>query len=422
MNRFMKRNYKILLLVLLLAFASCSFTSKTFSDPDKDKLLIQVITYVLQQGHFDPKDINDEFSAEVFSDYLERIDPYKRYFYQSDIDEFKKFETKLDDQLKAYEISFFSLTHARLLKRIEESKIVYKQVLERPFDFTIDEDFNADYENLEYIRNKKQLKDRWRKQLKLSAISNYNDVLNEEIQNKENDDAYVLKSEIEIEEEVRESTLDLIDRYYNDYVDDLERKDWFSMYVNAIVEEFDPHTFYFAPEDKDAFDQMISGKLEGIGARLTKRMDNIKIIELISGGPAWLGKELEVGDIILKVRQENEEHPVNIVGMRTGDAVKYIKGPKGTKVILTVKKVDGTIKDITITRDIVEIEETYAKSSIVNKNDKQFGVIYLPKFYADFDDYKNRNAASDIKQEIERLKEQGMEGLVLDLRNNGGGS
>ena len=194
------------------------------------------------------------------------------------------------------------------------------------------------------------------------------------------------------------------------------------MYVNAIVEEFDPHTFYFAPEDKDVFDQMISGKLEGIGARLTKRMDNIKIIELISGGPAWLGKELEVGDIILKVRQENEEHPVNIVGMRTGDAVKYIKGPKGTKVILTVKKVDGTIKDITITRDIVEIEETYAKSSIVNKNDKQFGVIYLPKFYADFDDYKNRNAASDIKQEIERLKEQGMEGLVLDLRNNGGGS
>ncbi len=422
MNRFMKRNYKILLLVLLLAFASCSFTSKTFSDPDKDKLLIQVITYVLQQGHFDPQDINDEFSTEVFSDYLERIDPYKRYFYQSDIDEFKKFETKLDDQLKAYEISFFSLTHARLLKRIEESKIVYKQVLERPFDFTIDEDFNADYENLEYIRNKKQLKDRWRKQLKLSAISNYNDVLNEEIQNKENDEAYVLKSEIEIEEEVRESTLDLIDRYYNDYVDDLERKDWFSMYVNAIVEEFDPHTFYFAPEDKDAFDQMISGKLEGIGARLTKRMDNIKIIELISGGPAWLGKELEVGDIILKVRQENEEHPVNIVGMRTGDAVKYIKGPKGTKVILTVKKVDGTIKDITITRDIVEIEETYAKSSIVNKNDKQFGVIYLPKFYADFDDYKNRNAASDIKQEIERLKEQGMEGLVLDLRNNGGGS
>lgn len=418
----MKKNYKILLLVLLLAFASCSFTSKTFSDPDKDKLLVQVITFVLQQGHFDPKDINDEFSAEIFSDFLERIDPYKRYFYQSDINEFKKYETQLDDQLKAYDISFFSIVHERLLKRIEESKIIYKEVLDKPFDFTIDEDFNADYENITYVKSKKQLKDRWRKQLKLNAISNYDDVLNEEKLNSENDASYAKKSDYDIEAEVRKSTLNLIKGYYDDYVDDLERKDWFAMYVNVIVEEFDPHTSYFAPEDRDAFDQQISGKLEGIGARLQKRMDNIKIFELISGGPAWRGKELEVGDIILKVRQENEDFAVNIVGMRTDDAVKYIKGPKGTKVILTIKKVDGTVKDITIIRDIVEIEETYAKSSIVKKNDKQFGVIYLPKFYADFEDYKNRNAASDIKMEIERLKDQGMEGLVIDLRNNGGGS
>ncbi|HLV70883.1 MAG TPA: carboxy terminal-processing peptidase [Xanthomarina sp.] len=412
----MKRNYKILVLVLLLAFASCSFTTKTFEDPDKDKLLIQVITYVLQRGHFDPKEINDDFSAEVFVDYLDQLDPLKRYFYKSDIEEFEAFKFQLDDQLKEYDISFFNLTYDRLVQRIEESKVIYKEVLDRPFDYSIDEEFNSDYENIGYVKNKKQMKERWRQQLKFSNLVNYDDLMTAQATSEEK------KTLVEIEAESRAETLKSIDLYYNDYIDDLQRKDWFSMYINAIVEEFDPHTNYFAPEDKANFNQQISGKLEGIGARLSKRMDNTKIVELISGGPAWRGNELEVGDIIMKVRQEDEDEPVNIVGMRLDDAIKLIKGPKGTTVILTVKKVDGTIKDISITRDVVEIEETYAKSSIVEKNNRRFGVINLPKFYVDFEDYKSRNAASDIKQEIERLKAEGMEGLVLDLRNNGGGS
>ena len=416
MIRFMKRNYKILVLVLLLAFASCSFTTKTFEDPDKDKLLIQVITYVLQRGHFDPKEINDDFSAEVFADYLDQLDPLKRYFYKSDIEEFEAFKFQLDDQLKEYDISFFNLTHDRLVQRIEESKAIYKEVLDKPFDYSIDEEFNSDYENIGYVKNKKQMKERWRQQLKFSNLVNYDDLMSAQETSEEK------KTLTEIEAEARAETLKSIDLYYNDYIDDLDRQDWFSMYINAIVEEFDPHTNYFAPEDKENFNQQMSGKLEGIGARLSKRMDNTKIVELISGGPAWRGNELEVGDIIMKVRQEDEEEPVNIVGMRLDDAIKLIKGPKGTTVILTVKKVDGTIEDISITRDVVEIEETYAKSSIVEKNNRRFGVIDLPKFYVDFEDYKSRNAASDIKQEIERLKAEGMEGLVLDLRNNGGGS
>ena len=166
----------------------------------------------------------------------------------------------------------------------------------------------------------------------------------------------------------------------------------------------------------------MSGNFEGIGARLQKKMDAIVVNEIISGGPAWRANELEVGDQIIKVRQSDEEKPVNVVGMRLDDAIKLIKGPKGTTVVLTLKKVDGTIEDISITRDIVELEETYAKSSTVIKDDKKFGVINLPKFYVDFENYNKRNAASDIKQEIIRLKEEGVEGLVLDLRNNGGGS
>ena len=436
----MKRNHILLMLTLLLAFASCSFTSKTFDDPDKDKMLVQIITYVLERGHFDPKVLNDEFSAEVYSDYLENLDPYKRYFYQSDIKEFDAFKTELDDQLKAYDISFFNLTHERLIKRVKETESLYKEILASPFDYNKEEVFNSDYESLGYVKNKKQLKERWKLQLKYSTIANYDDLIaeqegeskkkdddskddSEEVENlKENTDKVVEKKSLkELEQEARELTLTSLDEYY-DIIDDLERKDWFSVYINSIVEEFDPHTYYFAPEDKDRFDMSMSGSFEGIGARLQKKMDQVKVNEIISGGPAWRGKELEVGDIILKVRQEDEEQALSIVGMRLDNAIKFIKGPKGTTVILTVKKVDGTLEDISITRDVVELEETYAKSSIVEKDEKKFGVINLPKFYIDFDDYKSRNAASDIKQEIERLKEQEMEGLVLDLRNNGGGS
>lgn len=412
----MKRNYYVLMLGLLLAFASCSFTTKTFSDPDKDKLLVQVITYVLERGHFDPKELNDDFSAEVFKSYIDRLDPLKRYFYSSDIDDFEKFKYELDDQLKATDISFFNLTYDRLMQRMEESKDIYNNILSKPFDYSIDEDIDLDYENLGFVKNKKDMRERWRKQLKYNAITNYYDLVEDQKKSEEK------QSFAELEDKAREETKNSVDMFYGDYLEDLQRNDWFAVYVNAIVEGFDPHTFYFAPSDKERFDQMISGKLEGIGARLQKRMDNTKVVELISGGPAWRGNELEVGDIILKVKQENEEQGVNIVGMRLDDAIKLIKGPKGTEVILTVKKVDGTQKDITITRDIVEMEETYAKTSTVQKDGKIFGIINLPSFYVDFENYKNRNAASDIKQEIKRLKNEGMEGLVLDLRNNGGGS
>ena len=418
----MKRKYIVLLLSILLAFGSCSFTTKKFSNPDKDKLLIQVITFVLQQGHFNPKEFDDNFSENLFDNYLEVLDPVKRYFYESDIKDFEKYKYTIDDQLKATDITFFNVVHERMLKRFTEVKEIYQEVLSEPFDYSTDENFDTDYELTPYVKNRKEMKERWRQQLKFSTLSNYDDLYNQERRTKERDPSYVMKTEAQIEKEARESTLKSINVYFNDNIDDFEREDWFAIYVNTIVEEFDPHTYYLAPKSKEDFDQRMSGKLEGIGARLQKRMDYIKIVELISGGPAWRSKELEVEDVILKVKQENEEFPVNIVGMRINDAIKYIKGPKGTKVTLTIKKVDGTIRDVTITRDVVELEETYAKSSVIKKDNMTFGIIDLPSFYVDFNDYKNINAAKDVKTEIERLKAEGIDGLVLDLRNNGGGS
>jgi len=418
----MKRNYKVFLLGLLLAVASCSFTTKEFdANSDKDEVLIELISYVLSKGHYDPKNINDEFSGNVYKSYLTGIDARKRYFLKEDIEEFEQYEDQIDDQINAHKIDFFNLTYNKLQQRLEETKDYYPEILAKPFNFGEEEEIDTDYDKIDYASSKAELKERWRKQLKFTTLSTYYDLKSEEKAKAEEDETYKPKSDAELEKEARETTKSSLDEFY-DLNEDLERKDWFSIYVNSIVEEFDPHTFYFAPRDKERFDIQMSGSLEGIGARLQKKMDNIKVVEIISGGPAWRSEELEVGDLIQKVKQEDEKEPVNIIGMPIDDAVDLIKGPKGTKVTLTVKKVDGTVEDITLERDIVEIEETYAKSAMVNKNDRNYGLINLPRFYFDMEDAKNRTAASDIKKEIIELKKEKMDGLVIDLRNNGGGS
>ena len=404
-----------MLLSFLLAFASCNLTSNSFENPDKDKLLLQVISYVLEEGHVDPKDFDDDFSESIFERYIAQIDPYKRYLYDADMAAFEVYRFELDDELRAYELNFFNTSVEILSKRLKEAQLFYKEILSKPFDYSLNEAYSSDIENIDFTNSKKELEDRWRQQLKLSSMLNYHDLV------EENENAEKKKSERELEIEAREETMKSMDEFF-DFMDDRERRDWFDTYVNAIVEEFDPHTYYLSPATKDRFDTDMSGNFEGIGARLQKRMDHISVNEIISGGPAWRQNKLEVGDIILKVRQSDEKEAISIVGMRTDEAVKLIKGPKGTDVILTLKKVDGTIEDLKITRDIVELEEVYVKSSVVEKNGSRYGLIDLPKFYVDFDNYKERNAATDVKREIERLKAEGVEGIIIDLRGNGGGS
>ena len=426
--RIMKKNFKVLLVAVFVAIASCSFTTKKFDNPEKDKLLIDLITYVLEKGHYSPKDMDDAFSRNIYKNFIDGVDPLKRYFLNSDIEEFKQYETAIDDQIKIKDVTFFKLVYTRLTERIAQIEKIYPQILELPFNYSIDEELNVDYDKITYPNNIKALENRWRKQLKFTTISNYYDLieengtnLNENSTEGKSEDFENPKSLSEIEIEARENTKSSMSEYF-DFVNDLESKDYFGIFLNTIVEEFDPHTNYFAPSDRDRFELQMSGKLEGIGARLQKKNDYIKIVEVISGGPAWRGEHVEVGDMIMKVRQESEKEAVSIIGMRLDDAVKLIKGPKGTKVILTIKRVDGSIEEEIITRDVVEIEETYAKSALIKKEDKNYGLIDLRQFYFDMQNYKERNAASDVKKEIIRLKKEGMEGLIIDLRGNGGGS
>lgn len=434
--QFMKKHFKIILLVILVSVGLWSFVpQKPKSDPERDKILLELLAFVLEKGHYHPATINDEFSKKVYKDYLVALDPSKRFFLQADIDEFAKYETKIDNQILGKELTFFDLTYNRLVQRTEESKTYYKDFLNAPINYSVEETFNADYEKMPYSTTVSELKERWRKQIKLSTLASLVD--KQKIQedfiksgNKpdvklkegtlKSKDPITIKTYDVLEKETRESSLKSLNEYYG-FIKDLDREDWFAIYVNAIASRFDPHTAYFAPEEKERFDVSISGKLEGIGARLQKKGDFTEITELISGGPAWLGKQLESGDLVLKVAQGSKE-PVDVVGMRIDDVVKKIKGPKGTEVRLTIKKNDGSIKVISIIRDEIEIEETYAKSTIVEKNGLKYGVIYLPKFYIDFEDKDGRDAGKDIASEVERLKKANVKGIVFDVRDNGGGS
>ncbi len=448
----MKRNYKILLALVLLSVSLFAFKMKSSNevDPDKDKLLLELLTFVIEKGHYSPAAIDDNFSKGIYKDYIQALDPSKRFFLQSDIDEFAKYELQLDDQIINKDLTFFNLTFERLMKRMEESKGIYKDILSSPFDYKVNENFNTDYEKAPYVKSRSELKDRWRKQLKLSTLSSLTDRLklqenkskgivtetdsesdsklmqegnltdNAVAAKKEAAEPVKIKTYAELEKETRETAKKSLDEYFG-FMNDLDRNDWFSVYINSITARFDPHTNYFAPEEKERFDVSISGKLEGIGARLQKKNDYTEISELISGGPAWRGKDLEAGDLVMKVAQGNAQ-AVDVVGMRLDDVVKKIKGPKGSEVRLTVKKVDGTIKIVSIIRDIVEIEETYAKTSIVTRNGLKYGVIYLPKFYIDFENKDGRDAGKDVALEVERLKKEQVDGIVLDVRDDGGGS
>lgn len=419
--QFMKRNYKVLLLVVALAAALWSFIpfKKTNDpDPEKEAFLMGVLNLVLQNAHYHPVELNDDFSEKVFTNYLKIIDGNKRYLLQTDIDGLNKYKTELDDEFKNQQIGFFNESYPVFTARLKEAKTYYKDILANPIDFSVKESINTDYEKQPWAASKEELKERWRKQLKLSVLSGIEDKL--KLQENDTLNKEPKKSFQEIEKESRETTLKSLNEFF-EFFEEISRDEWLSMYINTLLQEFDPHTNYLAPDDKQKFDESMTGSMEGIGAQLRKKDQNTEITEIIPGGPAMKQGELENGDIILKVAQGNEQ-PVDIAGMRLEKVVKMIKGKKGTVVKLTVRKVDGTIKVISITRDEFEIEDTFAKSSIIETAEGKFGIIHLPKFYINFENKENRDAFKDVAKEVEYLKTQKVEGIVMDLRNNGGGS
>ena len=396
---------------------------RQIEDPiEKEAVILKSVVNILERAHFKPKDINDDFSKKVYQSYLDLLDGGKRFLIQADVDKLKPYEKQIDDEILATKLNFFNASLDIINAAQSRVKSFYKEILAKPMTFNEKETISYDFDKMPYAKNEKELYARWEKILKANVLDEIVQVQN----GQENDSLKVDKTEIKsfatIEKEAREKVLKDYDRLF-ERMEKLRREDRFSDYINSITEQFDPHTSYFSPNDKEDFDIGMSGRLEGIGARLQADGEYTKVSEIVVGGPAWKEKNLEAGDVIMKVAQEGQP-AIDIRGMRLDDVVSKIRGKKGTKVILTVKKVSGTIQNITITRDEVLMDESFAKSVIIGQEGvlENIGYIYLPKFYADFDNNKGRFSFTDVAKEVEKLKKANVNGIILDLRNNPGGS
>ena len=410
---------KSLFLIAPMLFVAFGFYLK-IQDEGED-ILMKAVNASLQGAHYDPAIINDEFSEKAFKLYLKNLDANKRLLSKSDVKQLDKFEKEIDDEIKNGTYNLFNASLKLVNKQTTLTEQFFEDILAQPFDFNINEEVDFD-EEIPYAKNDKELKDRWRKYLKYSVLTKlYTDQLAQEKAEEKSDTVFTTKPFDTLEYNARKSVLKTHRDYYS-RLKRLERKDRLSMYINSITGVYDPHTNYFPPADKENFDIQMSGQLEGIGAQLQEKDGYIKITNIIPGGPSSLQGDLQANDLILKVKQEGGE-AVNIVDWRIDDAVKIIRGKKGTKVTLTVRKPDGAEQDITITRDVVILEETYAKSLLINDKDNvKTGYIYLPSFYADFRNPRGRFSWKDVKAEVEKLKTAGVKGIILDLRSNGGGS
>ena len=416
---------------------------------EKENILLQTLMGGISQLHYSPEEIDDKFSKEVFDLYMERLDGGRRWFTQSEVNMLKAYELSLDEAVTNPNYEFFEKSVELKKAGLERAQTIYREVLATPFDFTITEDIELDGEKKAFAKNEAELTEYWRKSMKYDVMTRLSDQLEKqekareagEIKKEDKDgepktaeaiakeqkdrDELLAKTKEQLEIEAREKTLER----YNDWFERLNqerRTDYMSTYLNAITNVFDPHTSYYLPKDKENFDINMSGTLEGIGARLQQGDEYTKVVSIIPGGPAWKGKELEVEDLITKVTQggDSTEEPLDVTGLRLDDVVAKIRGKKGTEVILTVKRVDGSMKEISIVRDVVILDEGYAKSATLDYTDvvDNIGYIKLPRFYADFNRRGGRSCAVDVAKEIEKLNAKNVNGIILDLRNNGGGS
>ena len=389
--------------------------------PQKEAALMQALLQGLNRLHFQPKTLDDQFSKEVYGLYLKDIDNSKRLFTQADIDQLKQYETQLDDQANAGTFQFFDLSIQLFDKALPKTQGWYQEILSKPMDFNKNELLEADGEKTTWAKDDAELRARWEKWMKFEVLSR---IVEEEQKQEKADFKGDKKTFAQLEEEMRKKVLDTYEKRQKQILK-MDRTRRMEVYLNAITNVFDPHTGYFSPREKENFDIQMSGKLEGIGARLQSDGEKTTVTEIVPGGPAWKEGTLQPKDVIMKVAQGGTDaEAVDVMGWEIDDVVSKIRGPKGSKVTLTIRKGDGMEKVITITRDVVIMEEGFAKSLMLNSGESQdkVGYIYLPKFYADFTPQGVTSCATDVAKEVEKLKKENAKGIILDLRNNGGGS
>jgi carboxyl-terminal processing protease len=416
---------KIRNVILMTVVASVALMAAFCPKPtaaDKEAVLLKNIVDLMSQMHYAPQQFNDDLSKKVYKLYLNRADAGRRFLTQQDVDQLKPFELILDEALKTQDFTFFNKSVQLLDAGMVKAETYAQEALKQQWDFTKEERIELDGDKKPYAKDDTELKDMWRRMVKYEVLTRL--VAKMEDKEKGKEDA-----KDKTEAELQKKAIEEVTKTYTDYfkrIKKIKRTDRLSTYVNALANVFDPHTEYFEPIEKQSFDISMSGRLIGIGATLQSDIESeyTKVSSIVIGGPAFKQGELKEGDLIVKVAQGDKEG-VDIVGMDINEVVSMIRGKENTEVRLTVKaKADGKTKVVAIIREEVIISEGYAKSLVIQatKESERIGYIKLPKFYADFDKEDGHQCAEDIEIEIEKLKKQNVKGIILDLRNNGGGS
>jgi len=403
-------------------------------DLNRSKLVGNILKNALESYHYSNAKIDDKMSAKAFDQFIEMIDGNKQFFLKNEIEALQKYRNLFDDELVSGKIEVVDLALNLLTKRLHFIENYRKEFFKNPITFTEKEYIELDPKKRDFVKTEEEQKDLWRKLFKQSVLTRYLALIDEQNDNGKDKKKDALKDEPkkkekkvkltddQIQTKARESISKKYEKLFSRLLKD-NRDDYVENFFNSVTTVFDPHTNYLPPKRKEDFDIDISGSLEGIGAVLQEDDSYIKVVSIVPGGAAWRQKDLEVDDLILSVGQGKKD-PVDLIDMKVDDAVRFIRGKKGTEVRLTVKKTDGSVKTIPIIRDVVEIGASFAKSSII-ENKKlgiRTGYIYLPKFYRDFGNEGERNCSDDVRKEVEKLKKENVDGIILDLRNNGGGA
>ncbi|HCV50293.1 MAG TPA: tail-specific protease [Saprospirales bacterium] len=427
-----------ILVALASVIAFIAFISP-FNFQEREAMILTGVMKFMDQVHYNPKMINDELSVVIFDKYIEALDSRKRFLTQEEVDELAQFRDKIDDQIKIKTFEMFEMSNELIEKGIQRGQRIYASIDVSALDLTSNDKVNLDYENRERPKNEKALKKYWEQLITYDIISKVETKIDKQVQKLQAMmlvppavDTAAVNSEKEpyVEKKRNELIAEAIEDHTKNYkkwfkrLNKQRRSDRFEQYLNAVTHQSDPHTTYFNPKKRDDFNINMGGKLEGIGARLQAEDDFIKIVSIVPGGPIWETKKAEADDLIIAIQQEGEDEVLNLYGMRLDDVVSKIRGKKGTVITLTIRKKDGSEILLAIERDEVITEETLAKSLIIDKvgSIDNIGYIKLPKFYSSFEKKGGNSCAKDVASEIEKLKTVNVNGIILDLRNNTGGS
>jgi carboxyl-terminal processing protease len=413
-----KTLFSYICLLVILLFSSANTFHKT-DDDDRYNNILHTVGYILKSGHYSPQVVNDTFSEKVFNAFIKDLDPEKMFFLEKDIEALKKYYHAIDEEILGSPVDFFFKTNQIYKQRLAFIKDSYLASLEKPFQFQEKDSIIVDYEQRSYAANEKVQIKMWAKKLKYMTLGRLIDLQDQRQKSKV--DSIKNKSDLQLETSARNFTKTAMGKTFDKYLRKTTDDNHYSLFINAITNAMDPHTDYFMPVEKRSWDENLTGKFYGIGALIGEENGYVKIATVTQGGPAWKTGEVNDGDLILKIAQANEE-PIDVAGYDIPEAIKLIRGNKGSTVTITFKKTDGTIKVVPIVREELKIDETFAKSAIIDEGNQKTGYLYLPKFYTSFGTENGRSCYLDVANELKKLQEEKVDGIILDLRNNGGGS